>query len=92
MLIQGLDPILQIDPNTAGHTDRSEEDGRDAIGPPNDGRNVDERYIGTGLNAGPERDVVHLDIRDEPTPMVPFSATSITLLSGCWAFRSSRTF
>ena len=29
------------------------------------------------------------DMRDEPTPMVPFSAISITCLSGCCSFSAS---
>ena len=32
------------------------------------------------------------DIREEPTPMVPFSATSITRLSGCCFCNSRSSF
>ena len=32
------------------------------------------------------------DILDEPTPIVPFSAINITLLSGCFACRANNSF
>ncbi len=49
----------------------------------NDWSDVNEWNIWTCLFTCPKSHAITLDILEEPTPIVPFSAINITLASGC---------
>ncbi len=53
-----LDPVLEVDADAAGDANGRQEDRRDTVGAGDDRGNVDERHIGAGLLARPERNVV----------------------------------
>ena len=44
-----------------------------------DQEDIYERHIRARPFTGPQGDIVHPDMREDPTPIVPFSATNITL-------------
>ena len=59
IVIEGGDPVLQIEANATGDVDGGQEDGRDAVRASDHWCNVDERNEGAGLSADPQRHVVH---------------------------------
>ena len=58
VVVEFLDPVLEVDADTAGHAHRRQEDRRNAVGACDDRRNVDEGHIGAGLFARPQRHIV----------------------------------
>ncbi len=86
--VQLLDPVLQVNADAAGYANSGQEDWGDAIGASNNRRDVDERNVWLACLPVHSATLFTPDIREEPTPMVPFSAISMTRASGC-AFCSS---
>ncbi len=58
VIIQLLDPVLEVNADAAGHANGGQEDWRDAVGTGNNRCNVHERNIFVGLLAGPKRHIV----------------------------------
>ena len=59
ILIHHAAPVLQVDPDTAGHAQGRHKDRRDAVRACNNWRVIDERNIGACFLAGPKCDVIH---------------------------------
>ena len=64
-------PVLQVNPHSARYPNGCQEN-RNPIRSPNNRSNIDKRHIGTGLDSRPQSTLFTPDIRDEPTPIVPF--------------------